>query len=720
MKTFLHERTFRYALIGSVVVPCLARLNLTGTGHVGDLYRYIVPFFVGAMAGFFVGRARASLVKEKERLFRNNSRLEREVRAKEQAIVELAASEVRYREIFNAPGDSLMIFRADNRVMVDANQAMLDMYGYQHEDIHRLDIGVLSCGVSPYTSEGAEKYFAAALEGRPQVFSWQSKRENGEQFWVEISLKQTQIEDDRLVIAILRDISTRKQAEQALAEEKERLTVTLRSIVDGVITTDIHGKIMFINKAAEKLTGWSREECVGSALKEVFHVINGKTRELCEDPVKKVMELGQITDITKRTILVTRDGRERNIADSGAPIRDWQSRIVGVVLIFRDVTNELRMEEELLKVRKLESVGVLAGGIAHDFNNILVAILGNLDLAKEMIGSDNKAYSLLSDAKSASLRATSLTQQLLTFSKGGEPVRKIGPLDQLIINSVNFVLSGSSIRCKYEIPKDLWLVEMDQGQINQVMENLAINARQAMPEGGRLTICCDNISDITSDSHLNLPEGDYVKIKVSDNGIGIPENIIDNIFDPYFSTKQTGSGLGLAVTHSIISKHDGCLLVRSVTGEGTEFTIYLPAQRQTKSIVVKEPDRQPIAGKGRVMIMDDEEVICQVAINMLTYLGYQVIVTRDGVEAVEKYRAMYEGGEVIDLVIVDLTIPGGMGGKEVVGKIIKINPLAKVLVSSGFSNDPVMARYNDYGFVGAITKPFSLNDLSRTIRTALS
>ncbi len=592
-KDILQQRALRYLIIGSILVPCFARLNLSGTGHEGELYRYIVPLIVGGLAGFFIGRARDAVRQKQQSLLQNNIELSKEVDARIQAIFELSASE-------------------------------------------------------------------------------------------------------------------------------ERLSITLQSIGDGVITTDKLGKVVLINKVAEELTGWSNEEGLGRKLEEVFHVIDGKSGEVCENLVEMVIEANQTVTLIENSVLLSRYGKRCDITDSGAPIRDWNGNITGVVLVFRDVTRELQVEEELLKARKLESVGVLAGGIAHDFNNILGSILGNLDLAKDMIASDSKPYALLAEAKEASMRAKNLTLQLLTFSQGGEPIRKVGSLKQVIEDSVNFVLRGSPVQSKCLVQEDLWLVEMDRGQISQVLENLVINSRQAMPDGGRLEVLCENSSDIGPNGYLNLPEGDYVKITVSDNGVGIPEDMIDKIFDPYFSTKSTGSGLGLAVTHSIIRKHDGSITVQSVPGEGSTFTIYLPAIKDAITTQITEPEPELETGKGVVMIMDDDEGICKVAEDMLMYLGYRVIITRDGSEAIETYRLAHENDQVIDLVILDLTIPGGVGGKEAITQIRDIDAEAKILVASGYSNDPIMAQYERYGFSGAITKPFSLNELSGVIQSTLS
>jgi PAS domain S-box-containing protein len=502
--------------------------------------------------------------------------------------------------------------------------------------------------------------------------------------------------------------------------ERERLNVTLRSIGDGVITTDTEGRIIFINIIAEKLTGWNRQEASGKPLQEVFNIINEKTGFTCENPVNKVFNSGKIIGLANHTALIARDGTRRSIADSAAPIFDPEEKIIGVVLVFRDVTQEKKREEELLKIRKLESVGVLAGGIAHDFNNILTAILGNINLADTYIEKGNEVHSLLKEAEKASIRAKDLTQQLLTFSKGGNPVRETASIKQVITDSADFVLHGGNVRCRYALPEDLWLVDIDTGQMSQVIQNLVINARHAMPEGGEIKISCENIADITTETCLSLPGEKYIKITIADNGGGIPEKYLDKIFDPYFSTKQEGSGLGLAVTHSIINKHDGHIFVRSKSGEGATFTIYLPASAEQKSSdSVEEAQKPEKAVRGTILVMDDEQLIQDVAKRMLSRFGHEVLQAKDGREAIAIFKEHHHSDNPVDVIIMDLTIPGGMGGKDAIKEIFQIDPDAKAIVSSGYSNDPVMANYRQHGFKASIGKPFEMTQLKEIINSVL-
>lgn len=397
------------------------------------------------------------------------------------------------------------------------------------------------------------------------------------------------------------------------------------------------------------------------------------------------------------------------------------SKVKVFIKLHQAKVDAARIHQELLKTRNLESLGFLAGGIAHDFNNILAAILGNIDLCMVRTSPDDENYPLLEAVNKAISRATKLTQQLLTFARGGNPVMTVASISEVITASADFVLRGSKAACHYDFPSDLWSVEMDTGQMSQVIQNLVINAIQAMPEGGIIDIRCQNVSN-NDGANKTLPATDCVTVTIHDTGQGIPEALMNKIFDPYFTTKEAGSGLGLALCHSIIAKHGGKIISASKPGQGTSFMIALPAVKgEAKPVggVTTEPIISMPKKTGRIMVMDDDEQIREMARKMLSLFGYEVLLASDGEEALTLYKKQQEARRPVDLVIMDLTIPGGMGGKEAITKLQQIDPSAKAIVASGYANDPIMAACHDYGFLAGIGKPFQLTELRNIIDKTL-
>ena len=395
------------------------------------------------------------------------------------------------------------------------------------------------------------------------------------------------------------------------------------------------------------------------------------------------------------------------------PYSGEDGTIRGGIGIVEDITEEA----EMARSEKLDSIGVLAGGIAHDFNNLLTAIFGNITLAKMYANREGEVYKRLEESEKAALRAKDLTQQLLTYSKGGAPVKTMISIRELVTESAGFALMGSNVKCEFSIPDDLWPVEADEGQLSQAVNNLIINAAHAMPEGGTIQLHCRNMGGDPNDP--TPARGNHVSISIMDQGIGIPKEHLPKIFDPYFTTKRKGSGLGLSTTYSIIKNHGGHLEVESELGIGTTFHIYLPpAAAGNPSSKVEEDLFVP--GKGKILVMDDEEAVLDVAREMLESFGYSVTVACDGAEAIAIYRQAMASGEPLDSVLMDLTVPGGMGGQEAIKKLLEIDPDVKAIVCSGYSNDLIMSSYRDYGFRGVIRKPYSLKQLSDTISDVLS
>jgi len=635
---------------------------------------------------------------------------------------ELIRNEKKYRTIFDAPSDGIIILEARSARIIELNNAALAMHGYSDpEEFKRLSLEDLSSNSPPYTLKHALEFLQKTVNEGPQLFLWHNRRRDGQLFWSEVTLKLARMQDSACVIAVLRDINDRKQAEDALAAEKERLAVTLESIGDAVITTDIEGRVVLINQVAENLTGWQQDEAFGKPLEEIFHLMGEKTDQQVENPVNRILLSNDIVGVGNHAFLASRQGKKIIIAKSSAPLLDENGKTIGVVVVFRDVTERLKMEEELFKVKKLESVGVLAGGIAHDFNNLLAAILGNIDLARQFLSPGDKTFHLLENAEKASLRAKNLTQQLLTFAKGGEPVTETAAIKEVIVDSADFILHGSTVSCKYDIPEDLWLVDIDRGQMSQVIQNLILNSKHAMPDGGTVSIVCRNHENNRGNREERILGGKkYIQITIADHGVGIPKNIRDRIFDPYFSTKKDGSGLGLAVAHSIVSKHQGHISVSSEEGNGTTFSLFLQASKKKKQPSMEIPGKAPSQGKGRILVMDDEELVRDIVESMLRHMGFEVITASSGEKAYELYKELHQPDSPIDAVIMDLTVPGGLGGEETVQLLHQTDPTAKVLVASGYSNDPVMANFREYGFCGALTKPFQFKDLSLALHRVLS
>jgi len=494
-----------------------------------------------------------------------------------------------------------------------------------------------------------------------------------------------------------------------LQEEKEWLAVTLRSIGDGVITTDVNGALRGMNRVAEQLTGWSSHQATGRPLTEVFQIINEETRQLCENPCEKVLRTGLIVELANHTVLISKDGTERPIADSAAPIRDKNSDTVGVVLVFRDMTEKYKLLANAQRNDRLDALGILAGGIAHDFNNLLAGLFGYLDQAQRL-SSENLVVLNLEKALSVYGRARDLTQQLLTFSKGGTPIKHTGDLRPLLRESSAFALSGTNIACSCEFEPDLWVCDFDKNQLAQVIDNILINAHQAMPNGGRVQIRAQNVR-LESLEHSPLPAGAYLKISISDTGIGIPQDKIHRIFDPFYTTKQTGNGLGLATCHSIIRKHDGTIEVDSVLGQGTRFDIYLPAShRGTKC----PTDEKPVMhhGQGRMLVMDDEDYMRDVLSMAFKTMGYETATATDGAGAVALWQQAKREENPFKGIFLDLTIKGGMGGKEASKLLRELGAEMPIVATSGYSGDPIISKPAENGFTASIQKPFTLEDLS--------
>jgi PAS domain S-box-containing protein len=511
-----------------------------------------------------------------------------------------------------------------------------------------------------------------------------------------------------MTVPLTRAVADAARMRNELAAEKEQLLVTLRSIGDGVITTDSAGNILLMNDVAENLTGWNESDSAGRPLKQVFVIRNEQTGQLCKSPVERVLESGSIAGMDNHTVLVARDGTERIIADSGAPIRNHEGEIVGVVLVFRDVTERQRLEEKLIKAQRLESLGILAGGIAHDFNNLLTGVYGNIDIARNDLPS-GESRDALNEAMRTLTRARNFSQQLLIFSRGGAPDRRILSLRTLLEENTRFALSGTQCTAAFEIDEDLWPCRADPNQIGQVIDNLVINAQQAMPGGGTVRVMARNVNMSES---LYFPQGEYIQVAVADTGVGIDPENLSRIFEPFFTTKQRGSGLGLATTYSIIQGHGGHIEVTSRPGQGTTFQFYLPALPDAT------PERQEDwpalrRGAGRVLVMDDEPVVRTVTARMLKSAGYEVETAADGDAALALIMNRRDENRPFKLCLLDLTVASGRGGEEICAEVRTACPGLPIIAVSGYSESDVMARPEDFGFTASLRKPFTTAEITQ-------
>lgn len=642
-------------------------------------------------------------------------------------LAKLAGVETRIRSIIQNILDG-MITVDENGVICSMNPASEKMFGYRENEM----VGYKFTKLVP-------KWYGNEPDAKPMAIAWgEMVKRTGSttlalgrsrklvSFPAEISLSEMIVDEQKFYVAMVRDVTERKRFEQEIAAEKESLAVTVRSIGDGVITTDVQGRVLMMNNEAERLTGWASEESIGKPLKSVFNIVLDLAAQARAQQSGYRNEAQSILlSLPENATLVSRDGSERTVEQVASPIRDSKNEVAGVVLVFRDITERQRNEAERRKAETLEQLGLLAGGIAHDFNNLLTAIIGNISLASLLLPPDDEMATRLVDAKNASMRARDLAQQLLTFARGGAPIKKTTSIGKLIQDTVSFSLRGSHNRSTFTFGADLWPAEIDPGQISQVIANLVVNADQAMPNGGTLNVSCDNFRyDSTITPHIpDLPPGDYIRLRIRDEGVGIPEQYLKRIFDPYFTTKAKGNGLGLATSYSIVKNHNGLITVDSQVHVGSTFNVYLPAALHTEQeLPVEQPTTftQEMTGSGRVLVVDDEEAIRALVDFTLSRLGYQVAAAATALDGVNIYREKLENGERFDAVILDLTLPGGMGGKEALKRLIEIDPTVNAIVSSGYATDATMSRYQDFGFRGVIAKPYEAAELGKVVHEVIS
>lgn len=539
-----------------------------------------------------------------------------------------------------------------------------------------------------------------------------------------VSKQLLQASETRLKVAnseLRKEIGERERTEAALEAEKERLNVTLRSIGEGVISVDSEGKVVLINNVAEKLTGWKQEDAVGVDLSLVFPTVTEGSHYVPNNGEVLHGEDIQLQNSLNRKILTSKDQTERMILETSSPIWDKNGGALGTVIVFRDITDQKKVEEELLKARKLESIGILAGGIAHDFNNLLAVILGNISFGKMFIKPEDKAFARLVEAENACLRGKDLTYQLLAFARGGEPLRRTTDISRVVRQTVESVLGESNVACDFSISDDLPPLKIDEKQICQVIERMIRNAVEAMENQGDLQVGVESIT-VWQGNPIPLKPGKYVQISIRDHGPGIPEEDLPRIFDPYFTKKQMGyqkgTGLGLSVSYSVIKDHGGLITVESEAAKGSCFRIYLPAYYEEEEARMDEitvANDGTAKDRGKLLFMDDDAGVRDVIVEILVHLGYEVEFAWDGAKALELYKEAAESGKPFDVVIADLIVRDGMGGKELVRQLHEMDPMVRAVVSSGYSTDPVLSDFKKYGFLGVVAKPYRIEELCAVV-----
>ena len=637
-----------------------------------------------------------------------------DITERKEAETALKSNEEKYRTLFKSAGEGIGIIQ--DGIFKLVNPKLVQLLGYSEEEILSTPVTMF---IHPDDIDLVMERNKRRLKGEifDNVYQFKAITKSGDTRWVEISTVLIEWEGRSATLDYYSDVTAFKQSEMALQESEEKY----RSVVENareVILISVDGIIKFANRRATELSGYTIEE-LGS--RPFIEYIHADDRRMAADRYLQWLK-GLDVPKTNTVRIVFKHGDIRLIKLSEVLIT-WEGR-PAILSFLTDITNLRRLEAEQQRVARLEAVGLLAAGIAHDFNNILTAILGNISLAGAEAAPGSELRNSLEQAEKASLRAKDLTQQLLTFSKGGAPITKLSSLTQLLKDTAGFALRGSNVKCRCSILDDLWHAEIDTGQVSQVIHNLIINAQQAMPSGGSIELTAENF--ILSEkqrigSGLPLLEGNYVRVIVADHGSGISAEQMEKIFDPFFTTKKAGTGLGLATSFSIARNHGGHLSAESELGSGSTFYLYLPASTQTAApIPARKVAGKAVVGKARILVMDDEQGVREVARRMLAHLGYADIeFAADGAEAIKLYKAAMKSGKPFTVAILDLTIAGGMGGIDTVQKLLKIDADVRAIVSSGYADDSAMAEYRGYGFSGMVAKPYTLEQLRKAVQDVM-
>jgi PAS domain S-box-containing protein len=613
-------------------------------------------------------------------------------------------SEERFRLLFQRHAAVMLLVEPENGRIVDANVAAERFYGYPAGELKRMHLQ----GINMLTEDEIRSARLRALNEECNCFVFPHRLANGQVRTVEVHTSPIQTGEKVLLFSIIHDITERKQAEERLRASEASYRNLFDSITDAICIHEEDGRILDVNKGAEDMYGRERDFFLGRTPGTLAATGMNDLDALAAAILRAFGGEAQLIDFWGARSDGTVFPQEMRLM----PATYGGRRVV--IAAGRDISERKRAEAELLRAQKLEAIGVLAGGIAHDFNNLLQGVFSYLAVAKRRIDQRDKAVLMLDKAEAALQLSVKLTTQLLTFSKGGRPVKRTIALGPVIETSARFALSGSRSYCRFDLNDALWTVEADDGQIGQVIQNIVLNADQAMPGGGVVTVSARN-EDLRNAPAASIPgQGRWVKIVIQDTGVGIPGERVQRIFEPYFTTKQTGSGLGLATCYSIVKNHGGLIEVSSIENRGSVFTVWLPASES----VVRPSDRTEtpaVLRRGRVLIMDDDEVVRDSVGEMLASLGQEVEFAVDGASAIEKYRSAKKAGSPFSVVILDATVRGGMGGEETIGILRKTDPNVVAVISSGYSDEGVTANYASHGFSAFLPKPFTCESLQTVL-----
>jgi PAS domain S-box-containing protein len=624
----------------------------------------------------------------------------------------LRESELNYRSIFDAANDAIFIHDMESGSILDANQRMREMYGYTVEEIQHLKVEDLSVNEPPYTQAEALRLIRKAADGEPQLFPWRAKDKAGRLFWVEVSLKRAFIRGKDGLLAVVRDITQRRLAEEKLREQ----AALLDQATDAILDLDFEGQILFWSKGAERIYGWTAEEAVGRNVRELYHQrLGDDAREAKRILLEKGMWSGEVRHVSK-------DGKPITVESRWTLLRDAEGRPKTVLVINSDITERRQLEAQFLRAQRLESLGALAGGIAHDINNVLSPILMAIRML-QMRFPDPDSHSVLNILQTNAERGSNMVRQILEFARGAEGERVLLEPERLIKEIINVIgkTLPKTIEVRSFFPESLWPVNADPTQLHQVLMNLLVNARDAMPHGGRITVEASNvwIDEHYARMELDAQVGCYVCVAITDTGTGIAAGIMDNIFDPFFTTKEfgKGTGLGLSTVMGIVKSHGGFLKVSSEAGVGTEFEVYLPAAEAAMMKQANELNSEPPLGHGElILVVDDEWAVREVSKDTLETHGYKVLTASDGTEAVALFA---QHGVGIRAVLMDMMMPY-LDGPAAIRALRKLNPEVKIIVSSGLKVDGKPIEAASAGVNVFLWKPYTADKLLKAVANVLA